>query len=138
MLHALGNSFDDLSPEDANAVNTEALAGSQAASLSINAGLWLSGDQILNLIQIDNPDGLGTRADWISGPAPLNYFYTFFAQTLASPAHHGRVHIMVVNTSPDTGVESAAIGGVHWFVMAWIIDPYVSGGAEGGGAEGRD
>ena len=45
---------------------------------------------------------------------------------------------MVVNTSPDTGVASAAMGGVHWFVMAWIIDPDVSGGAEGGGAEGRD
>ena len=103
LLRALGNSFDDLSPEDANAVNTQALAGSQAAWLSINAGLWLSGDQILNLIELDNPDGPGTRADGISGPAPLNYFYTFFAQTLASPAHHGRVHITVVNTCPHHG-----------------------------------
>ena len=84
---------------------------------------WLTGDEIIELITADNPDSLGVRPTWLSGPGPLNYFYTFFAQTLASSAHHGRVHIMVVNTAKDTGVAPPTMGGVHWFVVAWYIEP---------------
>ena len=76
---------------------------------------WLTGDEILTLIANSNPDAPGQHANWISGPAPLAYFYTYFGQTLANPADHGRVKIMVVNTNSDKGF--------HWFVVAWFIDP---------------
>ena len=76
---------------------------------------WLIGDEILTLIANSNPDAPGQHANWISGPAPLAFLYTYFGQTLANPADHGRVKIMVVNTNSDKGF--------HWFVVACFIDP---------------
>ena len=60
---------------------------------------------------------------WLSGPGPLNYFYTFFAQTLTEPQHRGRVRTIVVNTEEDRGVFTGVLGGRHWFVAAWYVDP---------------
>ena len=83
---------------------------------------WLSGDDIVALVNLDNPDGPGTSNTWLKGPCPLNYFYTFFAQSLAQ--HTGEVKIMVVNTVKDDGMPTETMGGVHWFVVAvWCIDP---------------
>ena len=85
---------------------------------------WLNGDEILELVRLDNPDNPEAPASWISGPAPLNYFYTFFAETLANTKHHGKVHIMVVNTVSLAGAAfTATTPGQHWFVAAWLIDP---------------
>ena len=70
---------------------------------------WLTGDQVLELVGLDNPDNPGTPAAWIKGPAPLNYFYTFFAETLVDQSHHNTVHIMVVNTATVTGPMGAAM-----------------------------
>jgi len=108
--------------EAADAINTRDYPVQQNPKIGKNAASteWLNGDEILALIAADNPDGPDTPADWIYGPSNLDYFYTFFAQTMASPAHRGIVHIMIVNTGLAQG---PTMGGVHWFVVAWIIDP---------------
>ena len=80
----------------------------------------------MQLATLDNPDGANTDArTWLRGPAHLGYFYTFFTQTLTQNNLQGVVHIMVVNSFTDTrGVDAtAAIGGEHWFVAAWYVDP---------------
>ena len=33
------------------------------------------------------------------------------------------MRIMVVNTEEDSGVFTGALGGRHWFVAAWYVDP---------------
>jgi hypothetical protein len=128
MLRALGYNFHSLTTEQASQINVPAYASGQNVRLG-KAGVseeWLTGDEVLTLIKLDNPDALGADANWLSGPAPLNYFYTFFASTLARPEMRGRVFIMVVNTEMDRGFNGLppnAMGGAHWFVVAWIIDP---------------
>ena len=49
------------------------------------------------------------------GSGPPGLLLHLFGQTLANPADHGRVKIMVVNTNSDKGF--------HWFVVACFIDP---------------
>ena len=47
--------------------------------------------------------------------------------TLAEPNDHGRVHMMVVNTESATSSLSVfcpdVLGGAHWFIVAWLIEP---------------
>eukprot|EP00966_Prymnesium_polylepis_P199797 4630513-Prymnesium_polylepis.1 len=43
---------------------------------------------------MDNPDAHNTEPMWLSGPAPLNYFYSFFHTTLVQSKYFGKVHIM--------------------------------------------
>ena len=84
-------------------------------SYAVDAPQWLSGDDIVRLANVHNPDGPNSHPMWLKGPAPMSYFHTFFSQTVANPAMHGVVHIMVVNTGTTTGE--------HWFCVAWRINP---------------
>jgi hypothetical protein len=126
LLRERGIDFATLPRETAMAVNTAAVAIAQQALLGYDelAQPWLSGDEILTLIKLNNADGPGTHPSWVYGPAPLAYFYSFYGAAMASPTHHGRVHIMVVNTD-------SAGGGVHWFVVAFRISPNNTNGPSG-------
>ena len=125
MLRALRTQFTELTHDMASVINVETYAQAQNLRLGREAldVTWLTGDEIVSLAKMDNPDNTDTEPEWLSGPGPLNYFYTFFAQTLAEPQHRGRIRIMVVNTTPDDGMAPAVVGGAHWFVVAWYIDP---------------
>ena len=60
----------------------------------------------------------------------MNYWRVHFARTLTDPRDHGRVHIMVVNTedaTTKTASSSSPMGGSHWFVAAWFVNPENSG-----------
>ena len=117
LLHALGPNFHTMTHDHAASINNAAYAAAQNVVLNYEptARPWLNGDEILKLINHHNPDGANTEANWISGPCPLNYFYTFFAQTRYDQHSHGRIKIMVVNTEPGSGT------GFHWFVVAWAF-----------------
>ena len=92
--------------------------------------LSLTGDDIVRLVKMDNPDAPNTEPMWLSGPAPLNYFYSFFHTTLVTPKYFGKVHIMVVNVENDQGFSggpstsaASSYGGSHWFIAAWFVQP---------------
>ena len=125
MLRQMGGLFTDLGHAQASVINTQEFVAGQRVRLGKPATdtSWLDGDEIVQLVTLDNPDAPNTNPAWLSGPGPLNYFYTFFAQTLTEPHHRGRVRIMVVNTEEDRGVFTGAVGGRHWFVAAWYVDP---------------
>ena len=85
----------------------------------------LLGDEILGLAARINPDGPDVNPAWLSGPGPINYWRTHFARTLVDPRDQGRVHIMVVNADEAqvSTANAGAIGGSHWFVAAWFVEP---------------
>jgi hypothetical protein len=97
MLRTIGNNFQDLPMETAAAINirdiyvtaTHLRLGKAAQSVD-----WLTGDAIVRLVNMDNPDAHNTEPMWLSGPAPLNYFYSFFHTTLVQSKYFGKVHIM--------------------------------------------
>ena len=93
---------------------------------------WLSDDQIQQLATIHNPDRPHTSPSWLHGPAPINFWEKHFARTLVQPAQHGRVHIMVVNTEEQLTLDATA-SGLHWFVIAWFIEPKPDGAAAASG-----
>ena len=53
---------------------------------------------------------------------PLNMAMSFFHRSLLNPKYHGRLHIVIVNTEPQTALQDAP-SGVHWFTFAWYIEP---------------
>lgn len=126
MLRALGSNFAQLTLDAASSINTAAYVASQRPILGKTPAdtSWLTGDDIISLVTTNNPDGAGVNPTWLSGPTPLNYFHTFLAQTVREHAYRGVVKIMVVNTAQDRGVPTSngAVGGVHWFAVAWRID----------------
>ena len=128
MLRQLGQHFTELTHDVASTINNPEYAHAQRRRLGKyrddTMEAWLDGDEIVSLVMYDNPDAASTSPSWLSGPGPLNYFYTFFAQTLMEPKHRGLVRIMVVNTAVDSGIApSVGLGGRHWFVVAWFVDP---------------
>jgi hypothetical protein len=101
MLRMLGPNFFDLTHEAAAAINVPEHPRAQRPQLGKAADdtSWLIGDEIVNLVAVDNPDGPGTQPEWLKGPAPLNYFFTYFEQSTVdgeeSPRpdqHHGGEH----------------------------------------------
>ena len=124
MLRALGQDFQALTNDIAGSINVPAYPQAQNVRIGKAVGdtSWLTGDEIIKLVSLDNPDANGQNPKWLRGPAPLNYFYTFFAQTMAEPQFAGTVQIMVVNAAVDSGLPQANIGGTHWFTVAWCID----------------
>ena len=117
MLRALGANFTMLTAENANAINVPGFAAAQRPRIGKAADdtSWLTGDEILMLATLDNPDGANIDARaWMRGPAHLGYHHTFFAQTLNTLQLQGVVHIMVVNTFKDTrAIETGTAGGHH-------------------------
>ena len=65
-------------------------------------------------------DGEHTSPAWLSGPCPINFFYTHFDRTLKNPRDHGKVHISVVNTQAVYELTDEPTG-KHWFVVAWCV-----------------
>ena len=59
---------------------------------------------------------------WLHSPSPINYFYAFFARTVAEAKFNGKLHIMAVNTQAQHSATSS-ISGTHWFLAAWYIEP---------------
>ena len=110
MLRALGGDFTTLTTAQASVINVPAYPTTQRPLIgkASDDTSWLTGDEIIQLVSRNNPDGVGVHPDWLRGPAHLGYFHTFFAQTLTQPAMHGMVHIMVVNTYHDTREFSEA------------------------------
>ena len=102
----------------------------QFAALTTEA-LQLEGDEILGLVQGNNPDGGTTGVNWLAGPAPMNFWRTYFSRTLVRPRDHGRVHIMVVNTE-NAYTLTDDITGHHWILLAWYIEPAGDGAGAGG------
>ena len=126
ILRGLGINFQDLTIQEARELNVEEFAQGQNVRLGKPAGgtEWLSGDEVVRLINLDNPDGVEVPM-WLSGPAPLNLFYTLFADSMVRPDMRGRIFIMVVNTVIEHGVVPplGSYSGIHWFVVAWRVDP---------------
>ena len=116
MLSSSEQHFDDAFIAHANTQ----LGGSHAASGAVAD--WLTGDEILHLVSLNNPDNVETGASWLSGPAPMNFWRTHFERTLVTEHEHGRVHMMVVNTM-NAYTLTAEASGAHWFVAAWFIEP---------------
>ena len=125
MLRMLGEQFYDLTEEAATAVNVPEHPRTQRPAIGKAADdtSWLTGDEIINLVALNNPDAPGARPQWLKGPAPLNYFYTYFGQSIVEEQHRGEINIMVVNTVRDSGIPSTTgHGGMHWFVAAWVVE----------------
>ena len=121
MLRTLGHEFAQVTHEMVSAINVAEYPAAQNPRIGKDANdtSWLTGDEVIKLVNLDNPDAPGTPNTWLSGPCPLNYFYTYFAQSLS--ASSGDIKIMVVNTAQDRGVPSENMGGTHWFIVAWRI-----------------
>ena len=124
MLRALGLDFQSITHDMVSTLNIAQYPRTQNPRIGKDAEdqTWLLGDEIVALVDLDNPDGPGTHNTWLKGPCPLNFFYTYFAQSLKS-SHSVDVNIMVVNTVKDNGVPTNTTIGVHWFVVAWYLDP---------------
>ncbi len=45
---------------------------------------------------------------WLHSPSPINYFYAFFARTVAEAKFHGKLHIMAVNTQAQHSALTSA------------------------------
>lgn len=59
------------------------------------------------------------------GPAPMNFWRATVDRHLEDPKEWGKLHIMVVNTeSTYTLFEETTgqVSGVHWFVVAWLLN----------------
>ena len=59
------------------------------------------------------------------GPAPMNFWRATVDRHLEDPGEWGKLHIMVVNTeSTYTLFEETTgmVSGVHWFVVAWLLN----------------
>lgn len=135
LLHGLGDAFQTLDVVTASQVNTDQVIRIQNERLGKpelgEKAIWLSGDQILYLVEHGPGAGQGLGGlhhRWLSGPGPLNYWKTHFARTLAEAQYHGRVHIMVVNTESQHSLSDFD-SGRHWFVVAWYIEPENEDGA---------
>ena len=125
MLRMLGEQFYDLTSEAATAINTPQHPRMQRAAIgkATDDVSWLTGDEIIDLVALDNPDAPGARPQWLKGPSPLNFFYTYFGQSVVDDRHRGEINIMVVNTVRDSGVPvTTGVGGMHWFVAAWVVE----------------
>ena len=128
----LGNDFDQMTMDDAEIYNDPDQIWRQNEILELYASQtnaeWLTGDQILRLVSLENPDHdhpdempeaeqLG--ANWFHSPSPLNFWRTLFARTIAKP--DGNIHIMVVNT--ENAYTLTEVTGNHWFLVAWVVEP---------------
>ena len=79
---------------------------------------------MLALVHHDNPDGAAGGPGWFSGPGPVNFWETHFFRTVNETRHRGEVQIMVVNTEEARSLNTnGPIGGAHWFIVAWVVDP---------------
>ena len=84
----------------------------------------LTGEDVIRIVTTCNPDRSDrTRgAKWFSSPMPMNFFESRVAETVANPSKHGKTHFVVVNTERQTRLSNT-IGGIHWFLTAWYIEP---------------
>ena len=130
-LRHLADSFHELTMETAQHVNSREFIEIQnfargRAELGFEAE-FLTGDEVQQIVTLNNPDGIGTDPHWLSGPGPMNYWRLHFSRTLSDAHDHGRVHIMIVNTEDATASLATAshmpMAGAHWFVVAWYIEP---------------
>ena len=124
LLSDLGLDFQTLDMETASSVNTAPVITTQNERLG-NPELgatarWLSDDDVLTLVDAGDPSPEPNGRRWLSGPGPINYWRSHFARTVTEPRHHGRVHIMIVNTDEQYDVRDS---GSHWFLAAWYIEP---------------
>ena len=131
LLRHMGAAFDQVTTANANVLNSQAFIaqcnyelGLDGANGRLDSGVFLTGDQILGLIdrRVD-PDERGNLR-WVSGPMPLNLFYQYFDRTVAGSdkSERGTIHVAVVNTECADPSLSDQIVGVHWFVVAWQVD----------------
>ena len=142
-MRNLAPDFDSFDGETAETINSPEFV--QRANLVLgkeslgSTGDLLTGDEILRLAAEFNPDvpieprigadgqPIDRSTKWLSGPAPYNHWMIHFDRTLMNAAEKGVVHIMVVNSESVYSVAQAAangpMGGVHWFLVAWFIDP---------------
>jgi hypothetical protein len=126
MVRELGDQFHTLDEHIAASVSTPGFIRLQNEKLNKGelgtTAYWLTGDDILHLAFLDNPDGASTSPSWLSGPGPLNFWRVHFQRTMADQAEHGVVHIMVVNTENAFSLTEHN-SGAHWFVVAWVVEP---------------
>ena len=68
-----------------------------------------------------------------TGPAAMNHWRTHFGRTLVDRRDQDRVHIMIVNTVDATAplTSTGLMGGEHWFVAAWLVEPKPEGSCSG-------
>ena len=137
-MRRLGRAFDQLTMDQVQAFNTPQWISHSNQELAMGYSTeaeLLSGDNIIELCSINNPDAPGDAPSWLSAVGPINHFEEYFARTLIDPTEHGIVHMMIVNTEPvfTQSVDmSMPTPGTHWFLAAWCIDP--EGGPECGAA----
>ena len=125
MVHSLGTAFSSLTLDMARQANTLNMIELMNNNLGFHelgtAARWLTDDEILSLVTTHNPDGYGTSPRWFSGPGPYNLFQRHFERSCRAP-DPSRVHIYAVNSESQTEM-TAAHGGLHWFLAAWIVEP---------------
>ena len=117
MIRALGTDFHTFTFDEASVVLDPTFIARRNAQLfgsSDSHAATLNNDQIHELAAIQNPDGAGTEASWLT-VAALDHWHEYFSRTLAEPSTHNQVHIMIVNT------ETSGLRGMHWFVVAWVL-----------------
>ena len=130
-LRQLGNEFHTFTNENASMFNTTEWVTQGNMHLNLlddeDTAVWLTGDQVQQLVTAVNPDAPGTSPGWLSGPGPLNYWRTMLNRTATDVASHSEVHIMVVNSENAYSLTEET-SGRHWFVIAWSFNK--EGGSE--------
>ena len=126
-LNRLGSDhFHELTCDEAAAVNSQRVIEERNLMLDIEPverAIWLSGDQLIELCAAYENQANGPQSPaWLHSPMPLNMAMSFFHRSLLNPKYHGRLHIVIVNTEPQTALQDAP-SGVHWFTFAWYIEP---------------
>ena len=120
MLHELGpERFLTLTRQQASAVLQPTFIAEQNIKLGYGrtaVARWLGAQQIIELASLDNPEGSGIAAWWLSAVA----YDAFVAAVTHIMSHEtdvrrGSLQIMVVNT------DCSGQGGTHWFCVAWLI-----------------
>ena len=136
-LRHLGTQFQEMTHEIAAQVNTAEFIETQNLIRSRTdlgpTAEWLTGDEIQGMVTLNNPDGSGRDPGWLAGPAAMNHWRTHFGRTLVDRRDQDRVHIMIVNTVDATAplTSTGPMGGEHWFVAAWLVEPKPEGSCSG-------
>ena len=115
MLREHSLDFYHLSLEEASVVLQPSFIAEQNSKLGIagDEAIWLSGDQIIELCDVDNPDGAGEGPSWLGMVGPVDTWREYFDRTVNDSNEHGCVHIAIVNTD--------GLVGYHWVLVAWYL-----------------
>ena len=87
--------------------------------LASNHPTFLTDDQILMILH--HIAGNRQGVPWLQGLVPVNYFTRTLQRRVGRKAHHGKLFITIVNTTPLSGPMTNHPVGDHWICVAYQI-----------------